>query len=495
MNARLPLIFQRWDRRADFEPPSLWLREALSLEPALEVNLHRLRGSHRADVCIVGGGFTGLWTAMRLKEMEPSLSVSIVEAALCGSGASGRNGGIVVGWWWKLPTLTKLCGRDNGRRLLQASVAAIGDISRLCEQHGVEGAFRRAGWCWTATNSAQMGAWRRTVEQARASGLGQWIDADKHQLEQDLGSGAQLGGVVDTTAGVAQPAKLARGLRRVAQEMGVEIFERSPVLDVGGSILVVRAETGEVRAEQVVLAANAWMAHFPMFRDHVFTVSSDAIATEPLRDRFGERDWGWTRSWSDSGLKVRYARTTDDGRIVFGRGGGTLAYRNHVTDQFNLSASQSAALKRDFPRIFPRLGSAAITHAWAGPVDRSVVGVPGFGRLDADPRIVYAIGYSGTGVAPSAAGGRMLASTVLGRNDEWSDMARLLAGIQRSSLLPPEPVRYIAGRLIQRAVERKERAEDLEQRPSKIDKSLASLGRVDEISTADVFGIPSGNQA
>jgi glycine/D-amino acid oxidase-like deaminating enzyme len=475
MKSRLPLVFQPWSRTARAGPRSFWLQEALSEESDFEANLQQLRGSHRADVCIVGGGFTGLWTAIRLKEMEPSLAVTIVEAGLCGSGASGRNGGIVVGWWWKLPTLTELCGQENGRRLLRASLAAIDDIASVCERHGIKGAFRRAEWCWTATNRAQMGAWRRAVEQARALGLDEWVDAGRNQLEQSLGSAAHFGGVIDTTAGVAQPAKLARGLRRLALEMGVQIFERSPVLSVGGSPLVVRAEAGNMTTDQVVLAANAWMTHFAPFRDHVFTVSSDVIATEPLRERFAERDWRWTQSWSDSGLKVRYARTTDDGRIVFGRGGGTLAYKNRVTDEFEVSPTQTASLKQDFVRVFPGLATARITHAWAGPVDRSVVGVPAFGRLEADPRLVYAIGYSGTGVGPSAGGGRMLASTVLGRDDDASDMARLLTGIQRLSRLPPEPIRYIAGRVVQRAVERKEKAEDNGRIPSRAVSTLARL--------------------
>ena len=134
---------------------SLWLAEALgpAFEPAPQ-----LEGRHRADVCIVGGGYTGLWTAIRLKETDPSLDVALVEARTCGSGASGRNGGFVLSWWSKFATLTKLFGTEEALRLASASADAVAQIGAFCDENGIDASYRRAGWFWAAVNAAASGS-------------------------------------------------------------------------------------------------------------------------------------------------------------------------------------------------------------------------------------------------------------------------------------------------------------------------------------------------
>ena len=138
---------------------SLWLQEAL----AGAEDAPRLEGEERADVCIVGGGFTGLWTALRLKETEPSLDVVLVEADVCGGGPSGRNGGFVMSWWSKFKTLEKLCGAEEALRLAQASADAVSHIGAFCEAQGIDAHFREDGWLWAASSEAQIGAWDETV--------------------------------------------------------------------------------------------------------------------------------------------------------------------------------------------------------------------------------------------------------------------------------------------------------------------------------------------
>ena len=138
---------------------SLWLEEALT---AAE-DAPRLEGDERADICIVGGGFTGLWTAIRLKEHDPSLDVVLVEADVCGAGASGRNGGFVLTWWAKFGTLKKVCGGDEAIRLARASAQAVDGIGAFCAEHGIDAHYRRDGWLWAATSEAQLGAWEETL--------------------------------------------------------------------------------------------------------------------------------------------------------------------------------------------------------------------------------------------------------------------------------------------------------------------------------------------
>ncbi len=468
--------FKPWPEPAAQRHRSLWLEQALATEPNAENTVQRLEGQQHADVCIVGGGYSGMWTAIRLKELDPALDVTLVEADICGAGASGRNGGIVVGWLWRIPTLLGLCGGEDTARLVRATISGIDDVETVCREEGIDAHFRREGWYWTATNRAQIGAWQEALETADALGLEVMRTVQREDLVQHLGSETHIGGVIDTSAAIVQPALLARGLRRMALRFGVRIYEKSPVLRVERGVRPsVHTAVGAVDAERIVLAANAWMVHFPSFRRRVFQVSSDMIATEPIPARLRETGWLSNASWSDSRMHVNYVRPTADGRIAFGRAGGTLAFRERLDERFDCSPAETRLVTSAFRRVFPTLSDVEITHAWAGPIDRAVSGLPWFDALEGDEHVLCAIGYSGTGVAPCAMGGRILASLVLGRDDEWASLGKVLRRIQPQSTLPPEPIRYIGGRIVKFGVARKERAEDSGRQPSRIAEALARL--------------------
>ena len=236
-----------------------------------------------ADVCVVGGGYTGLWTAIRLKALEPSLDVALVEAETCGSGASGRNGGFVLSFWAKLPTLKKLYGSHEAVRIAQASAAAVGEIGTFCAQHDIDAHYRPDGWLWTATSEAQVGLWEPTLAEARAGGVAPFTRLEPAEVSRRAGSSAQLAGVFEPTAATVQPALLAHGLRRVALESGVQIFEHSPMVALDRSARpVVRTAGGAVSAGAVVLALNAWACRIRELRRAIAVVSSDMVATEPV---------------------------------------------------------------------------------------------------------------------------------------------------------------------------------------------------------------------
>jgi len=469
-------VFQRWPNAAAPRHRSLWLEQALAAEPEAERSVQHLEGEHRADVCIVGGGYSGLWTAIRLKELDPALNIALVEADICGAGASGRNGGIANGWLWRINTLVGLCGADDAVALTRASMSAIDDVERFCRAEGIDAQFRRAGWYWTATNRAQIGAWSQALETADGLGLGGLHAVEPSDLVRRLGSAAHLAGIVDRHAAILQPALLARGLRRVASKRGVRIYEKSPVVRVdGGSRPRVRTASGTVAAERIVLAANAWMVHLPAFRRRIVQLSSDIIATEPIPARLNELGWAGNESWSDTRINLNYARPTADRRIAFGRGGGTIAFGGRLGPRFDHSPAKTRLVRHAFRRVFPALDDVTITHAWSGPVDRAVSGFPWFDALGRNGRVFYAIGYSGTGIAACAMGGRILASLVLERDDEWTSLGAVLRRIQSPPSLPPEPARYIAGRIVQLGVARKEHAEDRGRRPSRVAETLAGL--------------------
>ena len=138
---------------------SFWLQECAGDAP----DQPPLQGSDKTDVAILGGGYVGLWTALRIKELQPSCDIAVLEQDICGGGASGRNGGFVLSWWPKLASLTKLCGQQEAVRIGHSSEAAIGEIDSFCAQHGIDADFRKGGWLWTATSQAQLGAWDSVV--------------------------------------------------------------------------------------------------------------------------------------------------------------------------------------------------------------------------------------------------------------------------------------------------------------------------------------------
>src|SRR4051812_19277721 len=182
-------------RRTDSAAPhrSLWLQEALGDAPDAEP----LRGSVRADVAIVGGGYVGLWTALRLKEADPACDVVVVEADVCGGGASGRNGGQLHAWWERLDVLVTLFGEDEGRRLAQASEDAIDEIGALQTERGLDFDFRADGWLWTATTPAQIGAWDGVLEACERRGITALRRVDGHELLRRTGSPVHLAGVAE----------------------------------------------------------------------------------------------------------------------------------------------------------------------------------------------------------------------------------------------------------------------------------------------------------
>jgi putative aminophosphonate oxidoreductase len=452
---------------------SHWLREALASEPA-GAAAPPLRGRQRADVAIVGGGFTGLWTALQLKALEPALEVAILEADICGGGASGRNGGFVMTWMSKAPTLLKLCGAQEGVRLLKESEAGVRAIGGFCREAGIGAHFRHDGWLWTATNRAQLGSWVPCLEALDKLGLHPFAELAPAEVQRRAGSKGHLAGVFEPGVATVQPALLARALRRKALEAGVRIHEGSPMTELRRtSPPSVATPEGELQAGTVVLALNAWAHELPEFRRSVYPVSVDQLATEPAPERLARIGLADGVAISDSRLMVDYYRTTIDGRMVFGKGGaGELLFGHRIGRKIEAPGPRSVEVLADLYRLYPDFRDCPVAVQWRGPAARTATGLPFFGRLAGAPSVVYGHGYSGNGVGPSYLGGKILASLALGRRDEWAEtpLARGARG-----LLPPEPIRYLGGLMVRRAAMAKDRAEDEGREPSIIARRLAAL--------------------
>lgn len=448
---------------------SLWLKEVLGDAP----DEPPLKGGLRADVAIVGGGYVGLWTALMIKQWDPSCEVVLLERDICGSGASGRNGGFVLSWWPKLPSMAKLWGWERALELGRASEEAIDEIRGFCEAHGIDAHFRRGGWLWTATTKAQLGTWEQTVTLCEHLGVPVFERLSPEEVPRRAGSPVHLAGVLEASGATVQPAELARGLRRVALELGVRVFEHSPVIRIGRDYPpTVSTEEGKVGAEKVVLAMNAWSAGLAELRRALVVVSSDIVATAPIPQRLAEIGWTGGECITDSQQMIDYYRTTRDGRIAFGKGGWGIALSGRIGPAFDRNTARAQAVAADFYRLYPMLIDVPIEHDWCGPIDRSASGLPLLGRLGGRDHLLYGVGWSGNGVGPSVIGGKILASLALSLDNEWSGSPLV---DQRFARLPPEPIRFVGAHLVREAVRRKERAEAAGEPPSRIAVALAGL--------------------
>ncbi|MCY1195865.1 Gamma-glutamylputrescine oxidoreductase [compost metagenome] len=448
---------------------SLWWDQARGKEPASSP----LRGAARADVCIVGGGYTGLWTALQLREQAPDLDIVLLEARECGSGASGRNGGFMLSWAAKFETLLKVCGKDEALRLLAESERIAADVADYLQRHEVDAHLRQDGWLWTASNTAQIGSWAPCVELLARHGQEPFVELPVEDVQRMSGSARHLAGVYARTSATVHPGRYVRGLRRIALAKGVRIFEHSPMRALraraGPTVLT---EHGELRAAKVVLAMNAWSTHFRELNSGVVVVGSDLVATPSCPEMLEKIGLTSGTAISDSRLFTNYYRNTVDGAMVFGRGGGDFAFNGRIGDLYEGASRFAREVSDILYRFYPELARVGTVRSWSGPIDRSLDGLPCFGHLGGHPDIVYGYGYSGNGVGPTYLGGKFLASMVLESDDAWrhSPLARGVRG-----RFPPEPFRYVGSRMVKAALVRKEAAEDRGRAPARLDTMLAGL--------------------
>ena len=454
----------------NFQP--YWFAQAMGVEVSAQPNV--LQNDIQTDVCIVGGGYTGLWTAINLKQQQPDLDVVVIEKGLCGSGASGRNGGCMLTWSTKYLSMVKLYGKEKAAKLVAASEQAIYEIEAFCKEHDIEAQLRRHGTLYTATNSAQEGSMEGVLQALDQQDINSWQAWEKDRVQLDAGSAIHSEGYYSPAAASVQPAMLARGLKRVAERLGVKIFENTPMEDINTDIpITITTPQADIFAKKVVLALNAWMVDkFPEFKRSVVLVSSDMAITKPVPEKLQQMGLKDGKTVVDSRTFVHYYRTTPDGRLMLGKGGNHFSFANRIGKVFDQPSRYQPLLRRAFDRFFPALAGQSFAATWTGASDRSVTGMPFFGQLKQNNDIVYGLGYSGNGVAQTWIGGKILSSMVLDQQNEWTECG-LVSGPK--GYFPPEPIRWTGAMMVRNAIRRKEAAEDAGQQPSWLDKQLAKF--------------------
>ncbi len=457
-----------------------WFEQAIKNEHS---ELQILNNEIQASICIVGGGYTGLWSAIKLKEAEPELDITILEANLCGSGASGRNGGCMLTWSTKYPSLARLFGEAEAKRLVSASEAAVFEIENFCATHNIDCEIRVDGTYYTASNASQIGNMDNIVAQLKQQNINSWQTCPLDKVRRHTGSSTHLEGLFSPAAGSIQPAKLARGLKTVAEKLGIKVFEHSPMIElIEGAPALIKTAKGSVTADKVILATNAWMPRqFKEFSRSVTLVSSDMLITKPIPSLLKTIGLDNGCAVVDSRTFVHYYRTTEDGRLMMGKGGNMFAYGNKVSCAFDQASRYQPILKKALKRFFPNIHWNQVEKTWTGPSDRSVSGFPFFGYLRNHKNIIYGLGYSGNGVVQTYIGAEIIRSLTLNRDDPWSRSG--LAQGPRGQF-PPEPVRWLGAMTVRQAIRRKEFAEDNNRKPRWIDcqlaKFAASAGKSDK---------------
>ncbi|MDG6897696.1 oxidoreductase [Actinobacillus delphinicola] len=369
-----------------------------------------------ADVCVVGAGFFGLSAALELA--QKGKSVIVLEGARIGFGASGRSGGQAInGFEEGIDEYIKHVGEEKAHKLWDMSLEAIDIIDERVKDFNIQCDWKK-GYATLALNNRRMddliAIEKESHERFGYQNMQLW---DKSQLQQHLGSDIYVGGLFDSNSGHLHPLNYCLGLAKACLDLGVVIYEQTPVLDIKQQHL--RAEVitakAKVTCKDVVLATNAYITELPKSVHHgiankILPVESCIIATEPLSQTVADSLINNGMSVCDNNLLLDYYRLSADNRLLFGS---------------DIDANQplSAAMRKGMLRVFPQLEGVKVDYEWKGPIDMTVNSTPHFGRIA--PNIYFAHGYSGHGVALTGLAGRIVSEAIMGDDERLAIFEQL----------------------------------------------------------------------
>jgi glycine/D-amino acid oxidase-like deaminating enzyme len=448
MLERNPRILQHL---ATTQPDNWWLDN----DP-LEPNSHQtLVGERLFDLCVVGGGYTGLWTALLAKERNPSRSVVVLEQEETGAGASGRNGGFCSA------SLTH--GFTNGFRRFPKEIATLERMGRenlnaieeTLERYGIDCDFERTGELLVAVKPWQV---KELAEEALLQNqMGDSIQIlNREEVRARVNSPTYLGGTFDPNGtALVDPARLVWGLERACLALGVEIFEHSKATalnDHADGVAVV-TPYGQIVAQKVALGTNAFPSLVPSARRYVVPVYDYQLASEPLSaEQRAAIGWQGREGISDGGYQFHYYRLTNDGSILWGGWDAIYHYRSKMAREYENNPEIHARLASHFLDTFPQLGDIKFTHAWSGAID-TCSRFSAFWGTAHKGRVAYVLGYTGLGVAAARFGAATMLDLLDGLHTERTELQM----VRRKPVpFPPEPLRYAIIKATTRSIQRAE---------------------------------------
>ncbi len=419
---------------ADVKLKPFWLDD-----PARPESAPPLTTDIQTDLAVIGGGFTGLWTALLAKQADPNRDVVLLEAGEVASGASGRNGGFCAA------SLTH--GIENGRsrwerelpQLIRLGNENLDGIEATIRQFDIDCDFIRSGEIGIANEEHQIAELREEVEIARQYGVpAQFLDQD--QMRARINSPTFLAGAMDMSNAMINPARLAWGLKKACLGLGVRVFESTPVtaMEERRETVLLKTPRGQVGARKVALATNAFPPLLKRLSLYVVPVYDYVLMTEPLskaqRDSIG---WHGREGLSDINNQFHYSQMTADGRILWGGYDAIYHRNNQVAPHLENRPASFALLAEHFFQTFPSLTGLRFTHAWGGVIDTCSRYAVFWGKAHRG-KLAYAMGYTGLGVGASRFGARVMLDLLSGEKTELTELQMVKS---RPFPFPPEPFR------------------------------------------------------
>jgi len=416
-------------------PLSLWLDTygPYTAEPPL-------RDDRNVDVVIIGGGFTGVATAHELKRAEPSMRIALLEAKTVGYGASGRNGSFAMtvgglGFGVMAMLRGKQCVNDAHRYMIKA----VDHLDDLIQKENLNCDYIRPGFLRTATTSGYIKRIQHDVELMNSLGFDDifWLSAD--EVRDRVHSSRYLGAMWEPRMVLINPARLVRAEKELARQLGVEIYENSPVVEITSKpFFNIKTAQGSIRADKIVFATNAYSHIFPSLKRKQIPAFTYMVATEPLSDRELEPiGWKGFEGVEDARNLIHYYRLTPDKRLVMGGGPVGLTWANTLDADSNEAAWKH--LERHIRFLFPSLADTKITHRWGGPFSITVNLTPSLGYVGTR-KAVYSLGCIGHGVSMSHLSACTLRDLLLERRSELLECPFVN---RRVIPWPPEPLRML----------------------------------------------------
>ena len=433
-----------------------------------------LDGDLDVDIAIMGGGFSGLWTAYFLLENDPSLEIAIVEREICGYGASGRNGAWCSPRFPSEPhALLSRFGRDVACRTIAAAQDMVVEIGERLRAERIEAEYRNTGTLTVARTAAQMAKLANSLDLHRSLGFASDSRLLSAQETREFVNITNLtGGLKAPEGATIHPGKLVRGLARVLERKGVKIFERTPVtrIDTGADAALITS-SGRVRARRtIVAAAEAYLSAKAQFRRSIMPMSSMIILTQPLTAGQWEAvGWRGGESLSSPVNVKNYLSRTSDGRILYGSRGAPYLYGSNIPEAATRDAATFAWMEQCLTEWFPALSGIPITHQWGGYLGVPRDWMPTV-HFDENDKISCLYGYAGRGVSTSALCGKILAGAITGHGSLHKSLPFYREAPKQWE---PEPFRWLGVRYVQNAFARMDQA-DTRGKAKPLDSKLAT---------------------
>jgi glycine/D-amino acid oxidase-like deaminating enzyme len=434
---------------ARYEETSFWARSYGEYHPSPP-----LAGHVSVDVAIIGGGFTGLSSAIEFKRDNPGATVAVLEAAVVGYGASGRNGGFNMKLFGLEPEVTKLrWGRQRTIESHRYAQRAVAWVKRLIEENGLDSDYRHTGMFRVSYSGSQLERLQRTCRLMQDLGLDDDVSFwAQDQLRDEFRTDRYIGALYERETGILNPCKHVRELKRLAVGTGATVYEQSPVDLISRSAGTIRLQTpgGKVTAGKLVVATNAYtrsLKGLPKLRARQLPMWTFQVVTAPLSPAQWESiGWKNEQSFEDNRQLVHYFRPTADGRITMG--GGDITTPSGESFDHDFAPRIWRHCEDHLKWIFPQLRDVPFEYRWGGPVSVNLDMTPEIGLLG-DERVIYSTGCIGHGVSLTHLNGRLIADLLSGKKTELSDFWIVN---RRAVPWPPEPLSFLGRQVLHKGL-------------------------------------------